>query len=456
MTVQTQNILMPVVGLKDDGAKSVKQAPDVNFQDVLGQSSNNVKTTSQQDKPVNVHPQEVVTAVEEPNKQPDVEQKTEDFTDDFTKLDQETLELMEDVFGLSEQQIVDIMQQLGITMQDLFVAQPEQLNASGETDMTLTLNIDVVKDIVMEVHGVDNPTVFLTNETVSQEFSELCAGLEEAMTQLVSEHPELSKEQLATKLQQFVNQGMMDEPENIIPAEMQKQEMGVNQEVQNQIFENVEDVENTLTPTTMEDGTMDHSSESNDFQSQDKSNQTLDLSKASSKSQNVRGHNEAHMTIGQFSQKLNQAFEVIGKETMIPKDISKIVTQVVDQIKIRVLPETTQMELTLNPASLGKVNLSISSQNGVSSATLTVQDHAAKEALESQMVLLKQTFDEKGIKVQSVEVNVSEFGFEKGEEPHKQNNQPNSRHRRQLPMEEEEVSQGNVPIGEDSIIDFTA
>ena len=54
----------------------------------------------------------------------------------------------------------------------------------------------------------------------------------------------------------------------------------------------------------------------------------------------------------------------------------------------------------------------------------------AKEALESQMITLKQTFDEQGLKVDAVEVAVSDFGLNRDNSPafqERQQNQPGGR-----------------------------
>ena len=101
--------------------------------------------------------------------------------------------------------------------------------------------------------------------------------------------------------------------------------------------------------------------------------------------------------------------------------MQEIVDQVVNHIRIRVLPQTTSMELQLNPESLGRVHLSVSSNQGVATATLTVQNEMAKEVLESQLVVLRENLESQGLKVESVEVNVSNFGFKNQEDSNNHN-----------------------------------
>ena len=69
------------------------------------------------------------------------------------------------------------------------------------------------------------------------------------------------------------------------------------------------------------------------------------------------------------------------------------------------------MEMNLNPESLGKVNLVVAEKNGLLTAQFTVQNEIAKEALESQMQTLKENFTNQGLKVDAVEVLVSNSPF---------------------------------------------
>ncbi len=88
-----------------------------------------------------------------------------------------------------------------------------------------------------------------------------------------------------------------------------------------------------------------------------------------------------------------------------------IVNQVTGQIKLSVSQDNSSMQLQLNPEHLGKVMLNVTSKNGVMTANFTVQTQEAKDALESQLFQLRQNLEQKEIKVDNVEVNVSNFDF---------------------------------------------
>ena len=71
------------------------------------------------------------------------------------------------------------------------------------------------------------------------------------------------------------------------------------------------------------------------------------------------------------------------------------------------------MELQLHPATLGNVRVQLAVTEGVLTATFTTENEAVRAALESQMLVLKQNFEEQGIKVEAVEVTVASHAFER-------------------------------------------
>jgi flagellar hook-length control protein FliK len=100
-----------------------------------------------------------------------------------------------------------------------------------------------------------------------------------------------------------------------------------------------------------------------------------------------------------------------SEQVMVVEQMRDIVNQVVEQIKVLIKPGETSMEFQLNPENLGKVNLTVTQREGVLTAQFVVQNEMAKEALENQMITLKETLENQGIKVESVEVTVSNFGL---------------------------------------------
>lgn len=92
-------------------------------------------------------------------------------------------------------------------------------------------------------------------------------------------------------------------------------------------------------------------------------------------------------------------------------ELYDIASQIIDQVKLQIRPNNAKMEIQLNPEHLGKVELEVSSKNGELSARLNVQNDQVKEAVESQIQVLRDTLEAQGLKVDNIEVTVAEFGF---------------------------------------------
>lgn len=93
-----------------------------------------------------------------------------------------------------------------------------------------------------------------------------------------------------------------------------------------------------------------------------------------------------------------------------------IVRQVVDEIKLNLSKDVTSMTLQLNPEQLGKVQIHVTTKNGVMQAQIIAETEAARNAVESGLSLLKEAFDNRNLKVDAIEVMVgTQDYFENGE-----------------------------------------
>ncbi len=116
-----------------------------------------------------------------------------------------------------------------------------------------------------------------------------------------------------------------------------------------------------------------------------------------------------------FLQNLGKAVAEVqgnpGSQQSNQQQMVDIVNQVIEQVKVTLGKETTTMQMQLNPENLGKVLISVTSKNGVMTANFTVQTEEAKEALQSQMYSLREAIESRSLKVDAVEVEVSDFAF---------------------------------------------
>ena len=364
---------------------------------------------------------------------------------DLSEAEEEVVDLLSDVTGLSEEDIVDIMEQLGIYPIDFLLSEGTVPN-----EYTL-LDMETVKDFVMEVYGITDDTAFLTNDVLTSAFDKLNTGLQELVSELFMEESGdsivLNEETLESL---FHIRDNLDDEKVQAPSVSEDKEMVMEFEV------HTADVSADTADSSMEQSDSGNFFSQADISSEDKSKSfgvTTDRPAEANENQPMQQS---------FVEHLNDAVREVNTDATKPAEtMNQIVTQIVNHVRVRMLPQSTSMELMLNPASLGRVLLSVSTVKGVSTATMTVQNEMAKEAIENQMITLQQTFEEKGIKVTSIEVNVSEFGFKKDGDTSSERDssgQTGKRNRnRRFRMEDEIVTNQEEELQSgDSLIDYTA
>ena len=170
--------------------------------------------------------------------------------------------------------------------------------------------------------------------------------------------------------------------------------------------------------------------------------------------------------VGQFTEMPQmQLNSYLGVDTL------QIMEQIAEQIRVVVTPDTTSMEMQINPENLGKIYLHISSEEGVVSAQFAATNEVVKEALELQMATLRENLTQAGVKVDAIEVTVASHEFEKNLEqnqngPDEQLQEEKTTKRRNLSvdslddlqgvMTEEETLVAQIMKDNGNSIDFTA
>jgi flagellar hook-length control protein FliK len=114
----------------------------------------------------------------------------------------------------------------------------------------------------------------------------------------------------------------------------------------------------------------------------------------------------------QFQPQLQQAEEV-PQSTSWSSNTRQIMDQIMDYMKLQLNADTTNLEMQLHPESLGTLQVQLVSKGGMVTANFIAQNEAVKEALESQVVQLREQFEEQGVKVESIEVTVQTHEFER-------------------------------------------
>ncbi len=136
------------------------------------------------------------------------------------------------------------------------------------------------------------------------------------------------------------------------------------------------------------------------------------------------GQNQNMLQSGQdgsplVNQLMNQELSGVGEmqDVEVPfssyVDTEDIINQIAEYVKIRQSESLSEMEISLNPESLGHIRLQVASREGVITAAITTENEAVRQALMVQAMTLKEELNEQGLKVEAVEVTVASHEFER-------------------------------------------
>lgn len=307
-----------------------------------------------------------------------------------------TDEMTEAVSALLVQVKQGICETLDITEEQL----TEAMDTLGLQDADL-LSRDNLQQVFLALNEAE-PTEFLTNENLFEEFTQLMQMVEEAV-----EAVNLTPEEV-----QAVVAATEEIPEDVKAADAEpviaKQTEEIPEETTEVKEEPVEVQEEAVT-TTATETTSEAKTETGDTGE----DRTLAHAKKDGDDTVINSETDANVKNVFIDVLANQAVSgTTEADLAMAAQVREIANQIMEQIKITIRPDQTNMELQLNPEHLGRVNLTITEKEGMMTAQFTTQTEVAKEAIESQMATLRESLQNQGIKVEAIEVTVSEFGFE--------------------------------------------
>lgn len=310
-----------------------------------------------------------------------------------------------DTLGVDDETLANAMTALGFSALDL-------LDTSNLAKLVLTIN------------GSSEFTDLLTDENMMNQLNSLIDVVENINWE---ELTGMSKEEFATALANSMQQSDIED-ENLMTTVSDGETFSVIQEdtpdrqanVQTDVSDNITDAKQDVTvvvekrQSEAEQGSAQTDSDAGKNMSEEIAESTLsDDDAVSSRQTNVQNN---------FIQNMEQAAANVEQtqstrpDTVRMQQMVDIVNQVVEKIKVSLGTDSTSMEMQLNPEHLGKVLLNVSSKDGMMTAVFSVQSEEAKAALESQMFTLRENLELRELKVDAVEVNVSDFDFSRSDQ----------------------------------------
>ena len=317
------------------------------------------------------------------------------------------------------------MQDMGITFADLL--SPKQ-----------------VTELMVEVADVEDSVSLVLDEKLSDALSTVRDLATEAMSEAKMEAPVIKEIEPLTKgsieIPKEMTEGKMAEVDPVVLEEAvskasdSKMTAPITKEANESLVQNVSQSEEEPTEgvkvivnETSKDvkakntETSDETVKTDTDNANDKTFTVKQSSDAQSHS-NFNGHERHDNNPGQLEANVvvnNQNPEAQVQTTPEARPVisrfqtMSMISQIAEAARVNLDGESTTLEMILNPESLGKIYLNVSSKEGNLKAQLMTENEIVKEALENQMVALKENLNKAGIKVEAVEVSVATHEFEK-------------------------------------------
>lgn len=351
--------------------------------------SEDVEETTYTDKDMQEEPQ-----VKEPHDEEDVAEINRTETDEKSTTVNETnetesapnddllseeefsekeLEQMIAVFGSTVADLKDmLMQELQITESEL----NELMQELDLSDLDL-LQLGNVKELVLQTVGAQDMTAVLTDENLYSQMKSI-------------------ENEFAGIMQEV--QAALDVSEEDIPM----------------ITEQVEEYQNLQKQDAEKPITIEVETEPQVAEQEQTEVITAEKSENSDKGQNPMQENntftEPQMMTGNNVNA--QSASEVQTTSYTTVETENIMRQIMDHMNIRLTAETTELDMQLQPETLGTLQIKISAKEGIMTAQFTTASETVKGVLESQMIQLQQQLEQQNIKVEAIEVTVQSHAFE--------------------------------------------
>lgn len=361
--------------------------------DAVESEAADTQETVDSDVPAAEDPVGETVRIEEP-----VDQMT---IDEITKALEQIIEQIKQILGITDDELLSGMDALGMQTYDL-------------------LNADNMAQLVTAISGEDSTVSLIANEELYTALQEITQTVDTQVGSLL-ENTGFTGEELDAvlqKLQEMESQELDDQlqdMEMLSPETAMEPAVDERQEPEGPVIiseDNTRADEQAAKqydqlPENQQDNPVEIGAKSQ-TQSAGKDTKGSDDKESGNFGQNNTAQN--------FQNNLSEtgaAATAEGVEKFTSESTENIMRQLADMVKIVKNENLTEMELQLHPASLGTVNVSLTTKGGMVTAEFTTQNETVKAAIEAQATQLRANLEEQGVKVEAIEVSVESHQMER-------------------------------------------
>ncbi len=293
----------------------------------------------------------------------------------------EIKQLIENFTDLSEEDLEEIMEQLGLVSTDL-------------------LNFENVIQVVISGENVPDISNLITNEDFTNLVKEI-SNLFEKITSDISKELGISLEDATKMLEGFetVDNEIKFDPKLIVKDE--NNEVKGEAILQNAAIAEDEEIADVRPKTNASNQNESENLEDNETIKAEVRKDTTE------KTSNEKTNENFQTTFNNFTEKVSEVIE----ESAGIANAREVVEQIVDEIKATIKLDTSSIEMQLNPEHLGKVSINIATENDVVKAKIVVTDRQVEQIVKANLEILRENLNNQGLKVEDLEVTIASRSF---------------------------------------------
>ncbi|MCR4989388.1 MAG: flagellar hook-length control protein FliK [Lachnospiraceae bacterium] len=325
-----------------------------------------------------------------------------------------TPEQIETISEAAGNVIAEVARELDVTVEEVL----DVLGDMG-VDPVAVLDKDVLQSLVTKIEADGEPMALITNEELFNSLQDLNAIADAAIVDLAEDMDiEFSDvvemvEQANTQLSNTPEMQMSVKADSVTAEVKEAPEITVKVEKNDeQVTFTTDDKGNVIKAETTVVKDEQAASQNNDGNKESEKQSDHHESESASRAQSIIGNsNQMLQGILNTPEGVPQNVET-PQNSFFSQQTQDIMNQIMDNMKVNLKPEMDELEMQLHPESLGMVKVNLTNKAGEITAEFKVMNETVKAAMETQLVQLRETLRDNGVRVESVEVSVDTRAFD--------------------------------------------
>ncbi len=337
-------------------------------------------------------------------------QKDNDKIAEASGTDAETKQAAEEIEETAKELVQEIAKEMDVTPEEV----EEAMAVLGLTAVQL-FDTDNLKQLLLQITGSTDELSLVTDEALYDNLQNLLGAVEESLSSLADELG-MTEDEVNVLMEQMIADAGKPDVLEAVDASEAEDVPEVNLEGMKDYTVSVQKDGKTVQVKVTVDDASGNKSVQEEVTDAPKTEVQAGHKTRERNASADSGKGDGSQAGNAFLQTLDKAMET--GETPEPVNVEyrsmqteDIMNQIMDYMKINLKAEAQEMELQLHPASLGTVGVQIAAKDGVITAHFTTQNETVRAVIETQLIQLKNQFEEQGIKVDAVEVTVANHAY---------------------------------------------